>query len=96
METSNVKSTAGRQHTSRVPFLGKKGAPAYETNLILLIYLAFPCRERDTATGFPNYSRPFVVEEVTVHNTGISLVLSTSVWVLLSPPIESRETRPTA
>ena len=29
-----------------------------------MIYLAFPCRERDTATGFPNYSRPFVVEEV--------------------------------
>ena len=24
----------------------------------------------------------------TVHNTGISLLLSTSVWVLLSPPIE--------
>ena len=66
-------------------------------NLVLyMIYLAFPCRERGTATGFPNYSRPFVVEEVTVHNTGISLFLSTSVWVLLSPPIESRETRPTA
>ena len=62
----------------------------------LFIYLAFPCRERDTATGFPNYSRPFVVEEVTVHDTGISLLLSTSVWVLLSPSIESRETRPTA
>ena len=56
----------------------------------------FPCRERDTATGFPNYSRPSVGEEVTVHNTGISLLLSTSVWVLLSPPIERRETRPTA
>ena len=26
--------------------------------------------------------------QVTVHNTGISLLLSTSVWVLLSPPIE--------
>ena len=56
----------------------------------------FPCRERDTATGFPNYSRPFVVEEATVHNTGINLLLSTSVWVLLSPPIERWETRPTA
>ena len=39
---------------------------------------------------------PFVVEEATVHNTGISLLLSTSVWVLLSPPIERRETRPMA
>ena len=62
----------------------------------VFIYLAFPCRARDTSTGFPNYRRPFVVEEVTVHNTGISLLLSTSVWVLLSPPIERRETRPTA
>ena len=34
--------------------------------------------------------------QLTVHNTGISLLLSTSVWVLLSPPIERRETRPTA
>ena len=41
----------------------------------------FRLRERDTATGFPNCSRPFVVEEVTVHNTDISL-LSTNVWVL--------------
>ena len=32
--------------------------------------------------------------QLTVHNTGISLLLSTSVWVLLSPPIERRETRP--
>ena len=55
----------------------------------------YPCRERDPATGFPNYSRPFVGEEVTVHNTGISLLLLTSVWVLLSPPIECRESRPT-
>ena len=71
-------------------------AQSYHYIDYLFIYLAFPCRERDTATGFPNYSRPFVVEEVTVHNTGISLLLSTSVWVLLSTPIESRETRPTA
>ena len=34
--------------------------------------------------------------QLTVHNTSISLLLSTSVWVLLSPPIERRETRPTA
>ena len=34
--------------------------------------------------------------QLTDHNTGISLLLSTSVWVLLSPPIERRETRPTA
>ena len=34
------------------------------------------------------------VGEVTVHNTGISLLLSTSVWVLVSPPIERQETRP--
>ena len=50
------------------------------------------------ATGHvvPSRSRSLVVDEVTVHNTGISLLLSTSVWVLLSPPIERRETRPTA
>ena len=35
-------------------------------------------------------------EEVTVHNTDNSLLLSTRVWVLLSPPIGHRETRPTA
>ena len=34
--------------------------------------------------------------QLAVHNTGISLLLSTSVWVLLSPPMELRETRPTA
>ena len=34
--------------------------------------------------------------QLTDHNTGISLLLSTSAWVLLSPPIERRETRPTA
>ena len=53
------------------------------------------------------YSLPFETEdlwpalyrgqEVTDHNTGISLLLSISVWVLLSPiMIERRETRPTA
>ena len=36
------------------------------------------------------------LEEVTVHNTVISLLLSTSVWVLLSPPIKRREIRPVA
>ena len=36
----------------------------------------------------------FLGEEVTIHNTGISLLLSASVWVLLSPPIEHRETLP--
>ena len=35
-------------------------------------------------------------DEITGHNTGISLLLSTSVGVLLSPPIERRETRPAA
>ena len=34
--------------------------------------------------------------QLTVHSTGISPLLSTNVWVLLSPPIERRETRPTA
>ena len=33
--------------------------------------------------------------QLTDHNTGISLLLSTSAWVLLSPPITCRETRPT-
>ena len=32
----------------------------------------------------------------TDHNTSISLLLSTSVWVLLSPPIERWEPWPTA
>ena len=31
-------------------------------------------------------------DEITGHNTGISLLLSTSVWVSLSPPIELPET----
>ena len=34
--------------------------------------------------------------QLTDHNTGISLLLLTSAWVLLSPPIEHRETRPMA
>ena len=34
--------------------------------------------------------------QLTDHNTGINLLLSTSVWVLLSPLIERRETGPTA
>ena len=34
--------------------------------------------------------------QLTDHNTGISLLLSTSAWVLLSPPIECREIRPMA
>ena len=34
--------------------------------------------------------------QLTDHNTSISLLLSTSAWVLLSPPIERRETKPTA
>ena len=67
--------------------------------LFIYLFSFFPRRERDTATGFPQLQQAllyrFVVEEVTVHNTGISLLLSTSVWVLLSPPIERRETRPT-
>ena len=36
------------------------------------------------------------LEKVTVHNIGISLLLSISVWVLLSSLIERRETIPTA
>ena len=40
----------------------------------------------------PSRLGSLVGEEVTVHNTGISLLLSTSVWVLLGPPIERRET----
>ena len=35
-------------------------------------------------------------EVMTVHNTSISLLFSTSVWVLLSLPIEHRESRPMA
>ena len=39
---------------------------------------------------------PGIGEEATVHNTDISLLLSTSLWVLISPTIECRETRTTA
>ena len=38
----------------------------------------------------PSRLAPFVGEEVTIHNTGISLLLSTSVWFLLRPTIERR------
>ena len=62
-----------------------------------LIYLAFSLSGEGHCYRFPQLQQAllyrFVVEEVTVHNTGISLLLSTSVWVLLSPPIERRETR---
>ena len=34
--------------------------------------------------------------QLTDHNTGISLLLPRSAWVLLSPSIACRETRPTA
>ena len=47
-------------------------------------------------TAHTTWSPPFIGEERTVHNTGISLLLSTSVWVILSPTTEHRETRPTA
>ena len=33
---------------------------------------------------------------ITGHNIGKSLLLSTNVWILFSPPIERPETRPTA
>ena len=65
----------------------------------LFIYLAFSLSGEGHCYRFPQLQQAllyrFVVEEVTVHNTGISLLLSTSVWVLLSPQIERRETRPT-
>ena len=67
--------------------------------IYLFIYLAFSLSGEGHCYRFPQLQQAllyrFVVEEVTVHNTGISLLLSTSVWVLLSPPIERRETRPT-
>ena len=45
------------------------------------------------AIGSPLGLDPVVGEELTVHNTDISLLLSICVWpVLLSPPIERRET----
>ena len=72
-------------------------------NVVSLFYLQHFIAEygtqqkhRQPDTWFLLGLAPFVVEEVTVHYTGISLLLSISVWVLLSPPIERRETRPTA
>ena len=67
--------------------------------IYLFIYLAFSLSGEGHCYRCPQLQQAllyrFVVEEVTVHNTGISLLLSTSVWVLLSHPIERRETRPT-
>ena len=66
---------------------------------LLFIYLTFSLPREGHCYRFPQLQQAllyrFVVEEVTVHNTSISLLLSTSVWALLSPPIERRETRPT-
>ena len=49
-----------------------------------------------TLTWSPLGLAPFVGEEVTVHNTGISILLSTNAWFLLSTPMERRESRKTA
>ena len=66
---------------------------------LLFIYLTFSLSGEGHCYRFPQLQQAllyrFVVEEVTVHNTSTNLLLSTSVWVLLSPPIERRETRPT-
>ena len=75
-----------------------RGARIYGI-VYLSIYLAFSLSGEGHCYRFPQLQQAllyrFVVEEVTVHNTGISLLLSTRVWVLLSPPVERRETRPT-
>ena len=80
-------------------FVTPGGASPHKTNysarddrcftifLILFTCTAYPSRLQDLRL-------PFTGEEVTVHNTGISRFLSISVWVLLSPTIWSRETRP--
>ena len=51
------------------------------------VYLRVRVGIDDTAhtTWSPLGQAPFIGEERTVHNTGISLLLSTSVWVILSP-----------
>ena len=59
-------------------------------HILLFTCTAYPCFETE------DLWLPFIGEEVTAHNPGTSLLLSTSVWVLLSHPIERRETRPTA
>ena len=67
-----------------IAWLPKATVQVMHCTVISLAFLL--CRERDT--GFPNYSRPFLVEKVTLQSTGVSLLLSTIVWFLLSPPIE--------
>ena len=53
------------------------------------LFSFFSLSEEEHCYRFPQLQQAllfrFVVEEVTVHNTGISLLLSKSVWVLLSP-----------
>ena len=79
---------------------GAPPADPFSMNFHFILFLTFAKydtqREHTTAQAIGHVvpSRPG--EEVTVRTPGISLLLSTSVWVLLSPPIERRETRPTA
>ena len=87
------------QQFRRQPFFNLVYLPDKVNIIYLFIYLAFSLSGEGHCYRFPQLQQAllyrFVVEEVTVHNTGISLLLSTSVWVLLSSLIERRETRPT-
>ena len=70
---------------------------------MMMMYTDATCCSRDRTEGM--YKAPLAAailpmrdlgafgDDTTGHNTGISLLLSTSAWALLSPPIERRETR---
>ena len=72
-----------------------KGCPLVKTSFIFIFITLLPYHGTVHTTERGS-KLSVLLEEVTVHNTGISLLLSISVWVLLSSLIEWRETRPTA
>ena len=61
----------------------------------IFFYLAFSLSGEGHCYRFPQLQQAllnrFVMEEVTVHNTNISLLLSTSVWVPKSPDRTSKD-----
>ena len=96
--SDNLSMKAAEQRFQLKVMLGRIEGSLWSGNLIWFAYRLgiYSAGEQVVNTWSPLGQAPFVGEEVTVHNTGISLLLSISVWVLLSSTIEGRETRPTA
>ena len=67
-------------------------------NFIFILTISLFPEGRWALLRVPQSQQALCREEVTVHNTGTSLLIHvpTSAWVLLSPPIARQETRPTA